>query len=79
MTYAGSKGHTPIDRRLYMPQVWIDDKERRAEAGVPEDLEFATKPELALEMIREATAAGVAYKWLTGDCRMETTAPLANG
>jgi len=68
LTYAGSKGHTPIDRRLYMPQVWIDDKERRAEAGVPEDLEFKTKPELALEMIQEATNAGVPYKWVTGDC-----------
>jgi len=68
LSYAGTKGHTPIDRRLYMPQVWTDDKARRTEAGVPEDLEFATKPELALEMIQEATSAGMAYKWVTGDC-----------
>ena len=52
LSYASSKGHTPIDRRLYMPQSWMDDSERRSKAGVPEDLEFATKPELALEMIR---------------------------
>jgi len=68
LSYASSKGHTPIDRRLYMPEVWIEDKVRRDEAGVPEDLKFATKPELALEMIQEATAAGVPYKWVTGDC-----------
>ena len=68
LTYASTKGHTPLDRRLYMPQGWMDDKERRTEAGVPEDLTFQTKPEMALEMIQEATAAGVPYKWVTGDC-----------
>jgi len=68
LTYASSKGHTPIDRRLYMPEVWVDDKPRCTEAGVPEDLKFQTKPELALEMIQEATAAGMSYKWVTGDC-----------
>jgi len=68
LTYASSKGHTPIDRRLYMPEVWMDDKPRREEAGVPEDLKFQTKPELALEMIQEATIAGMPYKWVTGDC-----------
>ena len=68
LTYASSKGHTPLDRRLYIPEGWMEDKERRLEAGVPKELEFATKPELALEMIREATAAGVPYRWVTGDC-----------
>jgi SRSO17 transposase len=68
LSYASSKGQTPIDCRLYMPKVWMDDKERRLEAGVPEDLEFSTKPELALEMIQEAASAGMPYKWATGDC-----------
>lgn len=68
LTYASSKGHTPIDRRLYMPEIWTDDKERCDEAGVPKDLEFQTKPELALEMIQEATVGGMPYKWVTGDC-----------
>jgi SRSO17 transposase len=68
LTYASSKGHTPIDRRLYMPEVWTEDKTRRDEAGVPEDLKFQTKPELALEMIQEATVSGMPYKWVTGDC-----------
>jgi SRSO17 transposase len=51
-----------------MPEVWTEDKARRDEAGVPSDLKFRTKPELALEMIQEATAAGMPYKWVTGDC-----------
>ena len=68
LTYASRKGHTPLDRRLYLPQKWIDDKARREEAGVPEDAKFQTKPQMAHEMIREATAAGVPYMWVTGDC-----------
>jgi SRSO17 transposase len=68
LSYASSKGHSPIDRRLYIPESWIDDIERRREAGIPEDTKFQTKPKMALEMIQEATAAGVPYAWVTGDC-----------
>ena len=68
LTYSGKKGHAPIDRRLYIPEEWIEDSKRRAEAGIPEELKFQTKPELALEMIQEATEAGMPYKWVTGDC-----------
>jgi SRSO17 transposase len=68
LTYAGNKGHAPIDRRLYMPGEWINDEQRRKEAGVPESLAFQTKPQMALEMIQTATAAGMPYKWVTGDC-----------
>jgi len=68
MTYASPKGHSPIDRRLYIPKEWHDDEKRRVEAGIPEAVEFQTKPQMALEMIQEATAAGVPYRWVTGDC-----------
>jgi SRSO17 transposase len=68
LTYASEKGHAPLDRRLYMPQEWIDDPERRKKAGVPDTLTFQTKPQMALDMIKEAAAAGVPYKWVTGDC-----------
>jgi len=68
LTYAGSMGHTPLDRRLYIPESWIDDSSRCTEAGIPEDTKFQTKSEMALEMIQEATVAGVPYKWVTGDC-----------
>jgi len=68
MTYASTKGHAPIDRRLYIPKEWLEDEKRRNEAGIPETVEFQTKPQMALEMIKEATKAGVPYKWVTGDC-----------
>lgn len=68
LTYAGSKGHCPIDRRLYLPIEWANDSKRRKEAGVPEEIDFRTKPQLALRMIKGATEAGVAYRWVTGDC-----------
>ena len=68
LTYASSKGHSAIDRRLYIPKEWLEDEKRRTEAGVPEELKFQTKPEMALEMIQEATSAGMPYRWVTGDC-----------
>jgi len=68
LTYAGSKGYTVLDRELYLPKEWIEDKERCREAGIPKDTGFRTKPEIALEMIRAAHNAGIAYTWVTGDC-----------
>ena len=68
LTYASEKGHAPLDRRLYMPQEWIDNAQRRKKSGVPENLTFQTKPQMALDMIKEATSANVPYKWVTGDC-----------
>lgn len=68
LTYASEKGHAPIDRRLYIPQDWFNDPERCRKAGVPETVTFQTKPKMALEMIQEATAAGVSYRWVSGDC-----------
>jgi SRSO17 transposase len=44
----------PIAYRLYLPDVWASDKERRKQAGVPEDVEFQTKPQIALNQIRNA-------------------------
>jgi SRSO17 transposase len=68
LTYASKKGHAPIDRRLYVPEDWFDDPERCRKAGIPETAAFQTKPKMALEMIQEAAAAGVSYRWVTGDC-----------
>ena len=67
LSYASTKGHCPIDRRLYIPESWMADEDRLKEAGVPESVEFQTKPEMALEMLQLATAAGVPYIWVTGD------------
>ena len=65
--YCSAKGHTFMDRRLFLPQEWAADQARREEAGVPEALVFRTKPELALEMLAVAVNEGVRFRWVGGD------------
>jgi len=65
--YYSSTGHTFIDRRIYLPEEWCRDKERREEAGVPENVVFRTKPELGLEMIRTAVREEIPFQWVGGD------------
>ena len=67
LTYAGAKGRTLLDRELYLPQIWAQDRERREEAGVPEDAVFWTKPQLAQVMLGRAVDSGVPFAWFTGD------------
>ncbi len=56
-----------IDRELYLPRAWTDDRERARAAGIPDDAPFATKPELARRMLTRALDAGVPVSWLTAD------------
>ena len=56
-----------VDRELYLPRSWAEDPERRTAAGVPEQVEFATKPALATTMITRAVEAGLPAGWVTGD------------
>jgi SRSO17 transposase len=65
--YCSAKGHTFVDRRLFLPREWADDPARRAAAGVPEGVVFRTKPELALEMLTVAVGEGVPCRWVGGD------------
>jgi SRSO17 transposase len=65
--YCSAKGHTFMDRRLFLPEEWADDRARREEAGVPEEVVFRTKPELALEMLTVAVNEGVPFRWVGGD------------
>ena len=67
LSYASARGRALIDRRIYLPKSWTDDPQRCAAAGVPEEVEFATKPELALEMITKAVAAGTPAAWVASD------------
>jgi SRSO17 transposase len=67
LTYASNAGHALIDRALYLPKSWTADPERRAVAGVPEEVQFATKPALARQMIARALDAGVPARWVAGD------------
>jgi len=57
----------PIAGRLYLPQNWAEDGKRRAEVGVPAEVQFQTKPELALDLIRQAQADGVPPAPILGD------------
>jgi SRSO17 transposase len=65
--YSSAKGHTFMDRRLFLPEEWADDRDRRTEAGVPAGVIFRTKPELALEMVANAIAEHVPFRWVGGD------------
>jgi SRSO17 transposase len=65
--YASPKGRAGIDRALYLPRDWTNDRERCEEAGVPEAVAFHTKPWLALDMLERALDAGVPARWVVGD------------
>ena len=65
--YAGALGHVLLDRELYVPEEWTADRDRCRRAGIPEDRGFATKPQLAQQMLARAFTAGVPATWVTGD------------
>ena len=67
LAYASSQGSAFLDRALYLPKIWADDRPRRTAAGVPPDVAFATKGDLAQAMLARAFAAGVPAAWVTGD------------
>jgi SRSO17 transposase len=67
LTYAGARGHTFLDRALYLPQSWTDDRARCRAAGIPDEVAFATKPALAQAMLARALDAGVPAAWVTAD------------
>jgi SRSO17 transposase len=67
LAYAAPAGHTLIDRRLYLPKNWCEDRERREAAGVPDEVEFAAKPALAAQMITDALDADMPAHWAAGD------------
>ena len=67
LSLATEQGSVPIDWRLYLPEEWAKDQRRRKKAGVPKGVKFLTKPEIALEQIRAAKAAGVAVGIVLAD------------
>jgi SRSO17 transposase len=56
-----------VDRELYIPEKWAEDRDRCKAAGIGDEVKFATKPKLAEAMIGRAVNAGVPFKWVTGD------------
>jgi SRSO17 transposase len=67
LAYATGKGRALIDRELYLPQSWTADRDRCRKAHVPDEVEFATKPEQARAMLARAVDAGVPFAWFTAD------------
>lgn len=67
LLYASWQGAAFLDRELYLPEEWMIDRVRCREAGIPDEVGFATKGELAQRMLARAFAAGVPAKWVVGD------------
>jgi SRSO17 transposase len=67
LAYASPHGHALIDRELYLPESWTDDRDRCRAAGIPDDVEFATKPRQLITMLARALDAGVPFSWVTAD------------
>ena len=66
-SYASRWGHALIDRRLYLPKTWANDLDRRARAHVPEEVDFATKPALACEMVARLLEEGTPCAFVLAD------------
>ena len=64
-TYAGAFGEVLVDRELYLPKEWTQDAKRRAQAGVPEQVTFQTRQQLAECMIERFRASQLPVSWVT--------------
>ncbi|MBB5830040.1 SRSO17 transposase [Micromonospora carbonacea] len=67
LAYRSSQGHALIDRQLYLPTSWTDDRDRCRAAGIPDEVEFATKVQMARQMLARALNAGAPVGWVTMD------------
>ena len=70
LSVANRHASLPIAHRLYLPEVWANDPERRKKAKVPDDVVFKTKPQIALEQLKTEHAAGVPLGTGAGRCRL---------
>jgi SRSO17 transposase len=67
LAYSTNQGHVLVDRELYLPQDWIEDRARCREAHISDEVGFVTKPQQALQMLKRLGHAGLPAKWVTGD------------
>jgi SRSO17 transposase len=68
LSYVTARGHTLLDRELYVPNRWFDDPGRCREAGIPEMTRFQTKCELASLMVERIVQAQIPIRWVVADC-----------
>src|SRR5580692_400777 len=76
VAYASRFGQTLIDRRLYLPESWAGDAQRRAAAHVPEAIAFSTKVAMARDLIAAALDAGAPCRWVLADALYGTDSGL---
>lgn len=76
LSYTSVFGHTLLDRELYLPKSWMESPERCREADIPEDVQFATKPELAIKMMKRVLDKGLPIAWFAGDSVYGSSRPL---
>ncbi|MFB7130062.1 IS701 family transposase [Kitasatospora sp. NPDC056273] len=67
LAYGSNRGRALIDRELYLPKAWTSDRERCRAAGIGDDVEFATKPDIGLRMLKRAVESEVPFGWVTAD------------
>ena len=67
LAYANSHHTSLVDYRLYLPESWASDNQRRKKCKVPEEITFQTKAELGLETIRSFQAEGHQFRWVSMD------------
>ena len=79
LSVANDHASLPVAWRLYLPEGWANDRARRAKAGVPEDVVFRTKPEIALDQIRTALSAGVPVGVVLADAGYGVDTAFRNG
>jgi SRSO17 transposase len=65
--YVSVNGHALVDRQLYLPRSWIEDRDRCRAAGIPDEVDFATKPRMAIGMLQRLLDAGAPFRWVTAD------------
>jgi SRSO17 transposase len=79
LSIANHHASLPIAYRLYLPEEWAKDRARRKEAHVPKEIRFKTKPQIALDQLRAAHAAGVPYGVVLMDASYGSNADLRSG
>jgi SRSO17 transposase len=67
LSYVTAAGHALIDRELYLPEDWCSDLPRRQAVHIPQTVRFATKPELAQQMVQRAQSANLPIRWVVAD------------